>query len=159
MKIAAYLHDLGKLAVPPEILNKPDGLSDIEFNTIKKHPFNTYRILERVESLEKINMWASLHHERVDGTGYPFHYKGKNLPVGSRIMAIADVFTALKEDRPYRDGMTREKTLSILEDMAKESALDSDIVLVLKQNYEEINHVRKKVQIKESRDYDSLISN
>lgn len=156
MEVAGHLHDLGKLAVPPEILNKPDKLTDSEFNVIKKHPFYTYRILGRVQELEKINDWAALHHERLDGAGYPFHYPKKELSIGSRMMAVADVFTAITEDRPYRAGMDKEKALSILHDMGQESALDSELVTILHDHYEEINYVRETIQTKEIKDYSEL---
>lgn len=156
MEVAGYLHDLGKLAVPPEILNKPDKLTEHEFNIIKKHPFHTYRILERVQGLRKINVWASLHHERLDGTGYPFHYLEEELTLGSRIMAVADVFTAITEDRPYREGMSKEKALSVLKDMGQESALDLEIIAILQDNYDEINYTREVVQDREIKNYNNF---
>jgi len=156
MKVAGYLHDLGKLAVPPEILNKPAKLTKREFNIIKQHPFYTYRILDRVNGLEEINHWAALHHERLDGTGYPFHYNEDYLPIGSRIMAVADVFTAVSEDRPYRKGMRKDKVLNILKDMSSESALDAEIVLIIEQYYDEINRVRQFAQNQEIKKYGAL---
>lgn len=81
MKVAGYLHDLGKLAVPAEILEKPGRLTMEEFCIIKAHTFYTYRILERLEGLEIINTWASFHHERLDGKGYPFHHRAEDLPL------------------------------------------------------------------------------
>ncbi|MCG0276504.1 MAG: HD domain-containing protein, partial [Thermosediminibacteraceae bacterium] len=118
MRIAGYLHDLGKLAVPPEILEKPRQLTKEEFEIIRCHPFFTYRILEPLKELYEITTWASFHHERLDGNGYPFHYSGHDLPLGARIMAVADVFCAITEDRPYRKGMTKEEALNVLDEMA-----------------------------------------
>ena len=97
MRIAGYLHDLGKLAVPKEILEKPGNLTQAEFNIIRSHPFYGYRTLEMVRGLELINTWGSLHHEQLNGNGYPFHLQAEELTLGSRIMAIADIFTALTE--------------------------------------------------------------
>src|SRR5208337_2538002 len=102
--IAGLLHDIGKLSVPEDILEKPAPLDCSEVNKIKAHSFMTHRILENIGSLDKITQWASLHHERLNGTGYPYHYGKEKLPVGARIIAVADVFTALTENRPYRKG-------------------------------------------------------
>lgn len=146
MKMAGYLHDLGKLAVPNEILEKPGRLTEEEFRVIRKHPYLTYRLLHRVEGLETIRNWAALHHERLDGTGYPFHLRKKDLHIGSRIMAVADVFTAITEDRPYRAGMTEEKALRTLQKMVHQSALDGDIVKILRENYGKINELRTSAQ-------------
>jgi HD-GYP domain-containing protein (c-di-GMP phosphodiesterase class II) len=146
MRIAGYLHDLGKLAVPAEILEKPAKLTEEEFNVIRSHPFYTYRILEPISGLDLINAWASLHHERMDGTGYPFHLKGQDLSLGSIIMAVADVFTALTEDRPYRKGMTSYGVLQILREMAENSALNSYVVSLLELHFDDINSLRASAQ-------------
>lgn len=142
MRIAGYLHDLGKLAVPVEILNKPSKLSVEEFNVVKRHTFYTYRVLEPIPELERINTWAAFHHERLDGSGYPFHIKGDKLPLGSRILAVADIFTAISEDRPYRVGMDREKIFQVLNSMVSGMAIDGNIVSMLQQNYDEVNTAR-----------------
>ena len=138
IKVAGYLHDLGKLAVPKEILEKPAKLTNDELNMMRHHPFHTYRILERLGELDTINAWGSFHHERLNGNGYPFHHKGHDLPIGSRIMAVADVFTAITEDRPYRKGMHSDKALQVMQDMATHSALDPDIVSLLGQHFDEM---------------------
>ena len=153
MKIAGYLHDLGKLAVPTEILEKPAKLTEDDFNIIKSHPFYTYRILETISDLEVINTWASFHHERLDGRGYPFHHKGENLSLGSRIMAVADVFTAITENRPYRKGMSSDKASQILQQMAQDLALDSNIVSTLSLHYDEVNSVRIAAQTAAFKEY------
>lgn len=146
MKVAGYLHDLGKLAVPTEVLEKPARLSEKEFNIIKCHPFHTHRILSKVRELNQVNRWASLHHERLDGSGYPFHLKGEDIPLGSRIMALADVFSALTEDRPYRQGMNKRDTLRVLEENAANSALSPNLVSLLRSNYDQINSLRIAAQ-------------
>ncbi|MBM7623349.1 HD-GYP domain-containing protein [Sporohalobacter salinus] len=154
MKIAGHLHDLGKLAVPTEILEKEGKVTNKEFNLIKKHVYYTYHTLDRVKGLEEINKWASFHHERLDGTGYPFHHWKEDLPLGSRIMAVADVFTAITEDRPYRKGMDKDKALEVLQNMAQNSALDSNVVTVLADNYERINIIRQTAQKEEIKEYE-----
>jgi HD-GYP domain-containing protein (c-di-GMP phosphodiesterase class II) len=146
MKIAGYLHDLGKLAVPREILEKPGRLTSEEFNVIRSHTYHTYRILETVEDFETINTWGAFHHERLNGKGYPFHHQGKDLSLGSRIMCVADVFTAVTEDRPYRKGMSDGETKTVLKSMATGGTLDVHIVSMLEVNFEEINGIRAKAQ-------------
>lgn len=105
MRLAGYLHDLGKLAVPAEILEKPAKLSPEEFAVIRSHTYHTFRVLQTISGLDTVNSWASFHHERLDGKGYPFHHGDDVLSLGARIMAMADVLTAVTEDRPYRAGM------------------------------------------------------
>ena len=146
MRIAGYMHDLGKLAVPVEILDKPAQLSRKEYNVVRHHTFYTYRILEPIAPLQTINAWAAFHHERLDGSGYPFHLKAKDLPLGSQVMAVADVFTALTEDRPYRAGMKRFGAVKILEDMSARSALNGEIVSVLRSHYDELDALRMHAQ-------------
>lgn len=153
MRIAGYLHDIGKLAIPAEILEKPAGLSEEEFNIMKSHVYHSYRILEAVSGLDIINTWASFHHERMDGDGYPFHIKGNELPIGSRIMAVADVFTAITEDRPYRKGMTGEEALKVIEDMAKNNSLDKGIVDLASTYFRHLNDVRIDAQLNAGEEY------
>jgi HD-GYP domain-containing protein (c-di-GMP phosphodiesterase class II) len=156
MLIAGYLHDLGKLAVPSEILEKPSRLEAKEFNVMRHHTYYTYRLLETIPLLQVLNKWASFHHERLDGSGYPFHLTSKEIPRGSQVMAVADVFTAITEDRPYRPGMTRKDAVKVLDSMAQNSALNKEIVAMLKANYEEINAVRKNAQASASTEYEGL---
>lgn len=157
MRIAGYLHDLGKLAVPVEILNKPGKLSVEEFNIIKRHTFYTYRVLEPISELERINTWAAFHHERLDGNGYPFHITEERLPIGSRILAVADVFTAISEDRPYRKGMDRISAFQVLNSMVSGRALDGNIVSILQQNYDEINYRRMSAQNASVSEYNQFV--
>jgi len=138
MMIAGYLHDLGKLAVSNEILEKPGKLSEDEFNVIRSHTYYTYHLLESIPAFKIINEWASYHHEKVDGTGYPFHIAGEKLSLGSRVMAVADVFTAVTEDRPYRKHMDDERAKQVLNDMVDSGALDGNVVAILLANFEKI---------------------
>ncbi|NOY44864.1 MAG: HD domain-containing protein [Deltaproteobacteria bacterium] len=146
MRVAGHLHDLGKLAVPVEVLEKPGRLTESEVGIIRSHTFHTYRILEPIRDLETINAWGAFHHERIDGTGYPFHHRGEDLSLGSRIMAVADVFTAVTEDRPYRAGMAKDKALWLLQGMASEGGLDPAVVGMLERRYDEINATRIAAQ-------------
>jgi len=159
MKIAGYLHDLGKLAVSREILEKPGSLDADEFNIIRSHTFHTYRILDTVEDFDTINTWGAFHHERLNGSGYPFHHKEKDLSLGSRIMCVADVFTAVTEDRPYRKGMTGAETMKVLKGMAANAVLDSAIVSLLEKHFDEVNGVRANAQSASIEIYRKLVSN
>lgn len=144
LRVAGYLHDIGKLAVPFEILDKPGKLTKEEMFVVKQHPYDTFRILSMVPELKTVNIWASLHHERLDHQGYPF--RPREIPLGSRIMAIADIFTAITEDRPYRNGMDRTRSITVLDQMALDKAIDGDIVAVLRNNYDEFHRIRSLSQ-------------
>ncbi len=154
MKVAGYLHDLGKLAVGPDILEKPGKLDDKEFMVVRTHTYHTYRILESIPGMEQINEWGSYHHERLDGKGYPFHYAAGELPLGSRIMAVADVFTALAEDRPYRPGMQASEIVKTLDNATVNNHLDKDLVHLVKKYYDQINGLRLAAQNSAAADYE-----
>ncbi len=136
--IAGVTHDLGKLAVPNAILDKPERLSAAETAVMRQHSYFTYTILKSIEGFGQIADWAGLHHEKLDGEGYPFHLAGDRLSTGARILAVADVFTALVEDRPYRQGFDRVRVQSILQEEVHLHRLDRRIVEVLFDNYSEI---------------------
>lgn len=148
MGVAGNLHDLGKLAVPKELLEKPGKLSRNEYEIVKKHVYYTYSILKKIRGIGDIYEWAGLHHERLNGKGYPFSKNDVELSLGSRIMAVSDVFTAISEDRPYREGMKKERVLNILDDMARRNELDGAIWAILKSNYDEVNEGRRDIQHK-----------
>jgi putative nucleotidyltransferase with HDIG domain len=141
MLIAGYLHDLGKLTVPNTILEKQSALSAEEFDIIRSHTYYTYQLLDKIKSFEEIKCWAAYHHERIDGKGYPFHLSESELSLGSRIMAVSDVFSALQEERPYKEAMSREKTCMILQNMVKSGALDAKVVDFLITNYQLLSEV------------------
>lgn len=147
MRVAGNLHDLGKLAVPAEILDKPGPLDTKEWRIMRDHAYYTQQVLSDLPGLESIAKWAGEHHERLDGQGYP-HGMGKwELSMGSRIVAVADVFTAVTEDRPYRSGMNRNGVLAVLEELSG-VALDQEVVQLLRDHYEEINALRRTAQEK-----------
>lgn len=129
MYLAGALHDIGKVAIGNDILEKPDRLTDEEFDTMKHHASYTYRILSDIDDFDEIRDWAAFHHERLDGTGYPFGKSADELNECERIMACVDIYQALTESRPYKKGMTHEKAIGILEDMAQKGWLDKNIVL------------------------------
>ena len=153
IEVAGYIHDLGKLAVPGEILRKPGKLNESEFSVVKSHTFHSYRALEPLYELHTVNQWASFRHECMYGKGYPFRHKGADLPLGSRIMSVADVFSALTEDRPYRTSMQCEDALQIVQNMARKGGLDPDIVSMLAQNAEEIYDICMTTGVSSIEDY------
>ena len=157
MRIAGLLHDLGKLAVPREILEKPGKLDKSEFDIIRAHTYHTYRILDTLEDFDTINTWGSFHHERLNGKGYPFHHDGDVLSLGSRIMCVSDVFTAITEDRPYRPGMPQKEVTGVLRSMVKSGSIDGSIVKLLEQNLEEVNGVRHVSQTESREMYKDII--
>ncbi|QJA06001.1 HD domain-containing protein [Thermosulfurimonas marina] len=147
LRVAAYLHDLGKLAVPEAILNKPGHLTEEEWAVMKAHPFYTFRILEEIPNLEMVNYIASAHHERLDGRGYPAKLSAPDLSLGARVLAVADVTTALLEDRPYRKGFLPEKARGILGELSG-SALDPEIVSLVVGNMEYVVNLIRYVEEK-----------
>ena len=146
MRAAGYLHDLGKLSVPTAILDKPATLTRAEMNVVKEHTYHTFRILDTIGGMPQICEWAAFHHERLDGSGYPFRHTSENLTLGSRIMAVADVFTAVAEDRPYRPGMSSQEALEVMERLAADGGVDGDVVAVLKREYDAVDAVRRDEQ-------------
>ncbi len=102
LHIAAHLHDIGKVGVPDSVLNKEGPLSDTEYEQVKMHPEIGYTIIKRLPLLEDLSFYIRYHHERWDGRGYPCCLKGKSIPLGARIIAVADTFDAITTSRPYR---------------------------------------------------------
>ncbi len=143
MHIAGNLHDIGKLAIPREILEKQDKLEPSEYDVIRAHSFYTYRLLKPVSGFETIAQWAAYHHERLNGKGYPFHLEAHSLSLGSRIMAVADIFTAVTEDRPYRKGMPKNRAEGVLSEMAANGGISPSISALLMEHYEQVAAVRK----------------
>jgi HD-GYP domain-containing protein (c-di-GMP phosphodiesterase class II) len=139
MEIAGDLHDLGKLAVPNSILNKQGGLTKEEAEIMKSHTYFTYSVLSAISGFEQIAEWSAYHHERLDGSGYPFHRRGEEISTGARILMVADLFTALAENRPYRKGMERKEITEILSNFADKELHDRKIVRLVIENYQDIH--------------------
>jgi putative nucleotidyltransferase with HDIG domain len=138
LEIAGHLHDIGKIAVPEHILNKPGKLSDEEFEIIKKHPVVGADILREYPELSFIVPVVLYHHERMDGSGYPLGLKDKEIPILARILAVADVFDALTSDRPYRKAMKPEDALSLM----KKMPLDQKMVSILEKHLSEFINLK-----------------
>lgn len=106
---ASILHDIGKMGIPDNILLKPGALSSEEYETIMNHPEIGCKVLMKIKGLEEILPMILYHHERIDGTGYPYGVKGNRIPVGARIIAIADAYDAMTSNRPYRKALLRKE--------------------------------------------------
>lgn len=128
LKIAAHLHDVGKLAMPNEILDKPGSLTKEEFHIIKQHTYYTRKVLCQVDNFEDITEWASNHHEKLNGKGYPYGFGAERLDFCSRLMTCIDIYQALTEERPYREGLSHEKTMGILRACVEKGEVDQTIV-------------------------------
>ncbi|HHC6483462.1 TPA: HD domain-containing phosphohydrolase [Vibrio parahaemolyticus] len=132
--IAGLVHDIGKLKTPDEILHKEGALSKQEYTRIKRHTIDTQLALHKVFPNAKIAEWASNHHERLDGSGYPYHKTAEELDIPSRIIAVADVFQALSQDRPYRGRMSQTQIAEIMDDLIEQNKLCAHVYEVLEQN-------------------------
>ena len=115
VRVAGYLHDVGKIAVPAEILSKPTRLSKAEFDLVKQHAQQSYEILKAVEFPWPVAEAAWQHHERLDGSGYPRQLKGEQIIIEARILAVADTVEAMASHRPYRPGLGIEVALAEVE--------------------------------------------
>ena len=114
LRRAGLLHDIGKLGVSNLILDKPGALTEQERAEVMRHPVHTWEILSRVGAFAHFARTAALHHEKLDGSGYPWRVRGNELDTPARLLAVADMYEALTADRPYRVGMPRVKALGIL---------------------------------------------
>src|SRR5213078_1165789 len=128
----ALLHDIGKLAVPEYILNKPGKLTEAEFAKIKIHPTVGGDILKRVQFPYPVEDIVRYHHEKWDGTGYPKGLRGEQIPLVARIISVVDFYDATRCDRPYRKGMKREDSLALLRKMSVSSFDPSVVELFVK---------------------------
>jgi putative nucleotidyltransferase with HDIG domain len=132
MKIAGLLHDIGKLAIPTSILDKNGPLTSEEFSIIKSHAYFTKVILDRIEDIPDISDWASNHHEKLNGNGYPRNLTSFELSEESRILGVCDIYQALTEDRPYRKGLSKENSFSIIDSMVDDGFICEKAVKYLK---------------------------
>ena len=126
--LAAALHDIGKIATPLGVLEKPGKLTDEEFTVIQGHIRHTYDWLSVIEGLGKIWHWAAEHHEKLDGSGYPRGLRAEDLDRNSRLMACIDIYQAVCEERPYHAARSHQDTMPILYDMADKGKIDAGIV-------------------------------
>ena len=125
--VAGILHDIGKMAIGNDILEKPAKLNEEEFVQMKNHAWYTYVILSQIEGFEDITQWASRHHEKLNGKGYPFGLTAEQLSKEDRLIGCIDIYQALSEDRPYKNGMSHDTCMSIMRNMVREGYIDADI--------------------------------
>jgi diguanylate cyclase (GGDEF)-like protein len=144
----ALLHDIGKLAVPEYILNKPGKLTEAEFAKMKIHPTVGGDILKRVNFPYPVEDIVRYHHEKWDGTGYPKGLRAESIPLTARIISVVDFYDATRCDRPYRKGMKREESLALLRSMAG-SAFDPNVVEKFIQHVEKFDQLIAKEDIQE----------
>ena len=135
IRIASLLHDLGKIAIPEEILDKPTTLTAAEWQAIGEHPRIGQVILEQASNLREAIPVVLHHHERYNGGGYPHGLKGNEIPLGARIVSVADAYHAMVHERPYSDARTHEEALDELRRHAG-TQFDPDVVKVFGAIYE-----------------------
>ena len=141
LELAGLLHDLGKLRVPDELLEKNGKLTPLEYATVQRHSFDTYNILRKIHGFEDISLWAGQHHERMDGSGYPYHRSGNEISLESRIVAASDVFQALAQTRPYRGPLPPAVVLDMMKEQVQIGKLDPVVVDTIAQNLENCHRV------------------
>lgn len=116
IEMAALLHDIGKLAIPDRLLVKAGPLTEDEYEEVKQHVIIGADILSAVAFPGPLAVIVRHHHEKWDGTGYPDRLKGEEIPIGARVLAIADTYDALTSDRPYRDRLSHDRAVAIIQD-------------------------------------------
>lgn len=137
LELAGLLHDIGKLRQPDALLEKAERLTPEEYAHIQRHSFDTYSILHNIKGMETITQWAAQHHERSDGSGYPYHLKNGRLSLEARIVAVADVFQALAQKRPYRESQKPDVIMGILNEMVDDGKLDREVVMQVHKHLDE----------------------
>ena len=129
LSVGAFLHDVGKIMIPETILNKPGKLTDDEFTVIKSHVNHSINIIKNTPKISNISLEvATLHHEKLDGNGYPFKVKGTDISKYGRMIAICDIFDALIANRSYKKGFSHPKAFGILRNLAVKNHLDGRLV-------------------------------
>ena len=131
IEIAGLLHDIGKLRVADEILDKPAKLDERERALMNAHSFETFQILRLIPGFDEIARWAAYHHEQPDGDGYPFHLPGAALAIEARILRVADIFQAMVQDRPYRTGLSAYAVSEFMLELAGRGDVDAKIAAVV----------------------------
>ncbi len=124
----AWLYDIGKIAVPDSILNKPGELDTDEWTIMKQHPVTGAEICRPLRGSNEVVSIVRHHHERLDGSGYPDGIGSDEIPLGSQIVGIADFYSACTSDRPYREAMTADRACELLREMTNGGLMDSRLV-------------------------------
>jgi HD-GYP domain-containing protein (c-di-GMP phosphodiesterase class II) len=127
IRISALLHDVGKIGIDDSILKKPSALTDEEYEVMKKHPQKGYKIMSQIPAMKEFLDGMYMHHEMVDGRGYPQGLKGDEIPLMGKIVAVADTFDAMTTDRPYQKALKFEDALAVIESFV-DTRYDRDVV-------------------------------
>lgn len=143
IRVASMLHDIGKLSIPVNILEKKGSLTKEEFEVIKGHALVGYNILNNM-GIDNIRDIATLHHEKLNGTGYPFGLKDDQISKETRIVAVSDILSALIGKRSYKDELSKDEVISILSNMVSNYEIDKDICNLVIENYD---YIEKKVKV------------
>lgn len=142
LKIGSLLHDIGKIAIPNEILKKEGPLTKAEFEIMKQHAVYTYEILSNLKHKHILNI-ASNHHEKLNGKGYP---RGlSDLTLSEKIVAVADIFVALIQKRSYKDGFSKDKVIEILSNCANKGEIDGEVVKKVIENYDYLEKMNNQL--------------
>lgn len=157
LKIAGYLHDIGKIAINSQLIEKPGTLTDLEYEEVKKHAYFTFSILSKIKNFDEITYLASKHHERYDGQGYPFHYKKEDISTKVSILALADIFCALREERPYKAIFQKNHCIKELEKYVP-GKLDTNVLEVLIDNFDYLDSKLLDIQKKETKFYLNILN-
>uniref|UniRef100_UPI003563A9CD HD-GYP domain-containing protein n=1 Tax=Stieleria sp. TaxID=2795976 RepID=UPI003563A9CD len=139
--LTGLLHDVGKIAIPDGVLQKPNRLNDEERAIIETHTDSGWRILQELDALQDILPGVLYHHEHWNGEGYPDQLAGENIPIDGRILAVCDAFDAMTSDRPYRKGMSIDRAVTILNDGAG-TFWDPNLIQVFHRYIDEIDEIR-----------------
>jgi HD-GYP domain-containing protein (c-di-GMP phosphodiesterase class II) len=142
MVFAASMHDVGKIGVPDHILLKPGRLTDAEFEWIRKHAEWGWMALRNVEGFQEAALLVLHHHEKLDGSGYPSRLRGTGIPIGSRMIAVADAYDALTTNRPYREARTHREAFSELR-RCSGTHFEPEVVEALFESLERLRHTRE----------------
>lgn len=168
--VAASLHDIGKIHIPESIIRKPSKLTQEEYELIKTHSEQSSKMLSGLSSFETVGKIVRAHHERIDGTGYPDKLKGEEIPIGAKIIAVADTYDAITSTRSYRNALTHEYALSEIRRVAG-SQLDQQVVsafletdfdhlkeeLYIPEDTQKNNQVERVIQIGQSDDEEKVL--
>lgn len=153
IELAGLLHDIGMIGVAEDILNKSQKLTQEEYEQIKRHVHHSVKILEDIKQLYEVIEIIKYHHEHFDGNGYPYGLKGENIPIGSRIIAVADAYDSMVSNRAYRQGLNSDEALQRIEEKSG-TQFDPEIVNlfreVLPDATKEVKEYEEKMKFKEN---------
>ncbi len=154
-----FLHDIGKLGIPIEILEKPGKVNSQEWNIMRSHAYYSHIALETMYGDYPCLRYAPYHHEKLDGSGYPFGLKEDDIHIIARTISIADVFTAITEKRPYRAELSENEVVGIMKPMANAKKLDKDIVDFILTHFKEAKERRDEAEFIARQTYNSIRDN